>query len=144
MKDSADWDLLRRSALAGARAGGDCQDAEDTAQESLLSFLVSAGFISDPPAFVFRKAQWIAIDRARCGAARQRREAEWARRMPQFSNAEDRTFAIDLARTLSADLLQIVMLLDEGSSFSEIGHTMELSKPAVQRRVEALRGIVAA
>jgi DNA-directed RNA polymerase specialized sigma24 family protein len=144
MKNSADWGLLRRFALAGARSGGDPQDAEDTAQESLLSFLVSAGFVSDPPAFVFRKAQWLAVDRARCVAARQRRETEWARRTPRFSNTEVRTFAIDLARTLSTEFLEIALLLDEGFSFSEIGHAMQLSKLAVQRRVDALRGIVAA
>lgn len=144
MKDPVDWDLLRRFALAGAHVGGDEQDAEDAAQESLLSFLKSADFVSDPPAFVFRKAHWVAIDRARCGAARQRRETEWACRMPRISNTEDWVFAIDLAKTLSADLLQIATLLGEGRSFAEIGQTMGLSKPAVQRRVEALREIVAA
>jgi DNA-directed RNA polymerase specialized sigma24 family protein len=144
MEDSVDWDLLRRLALAGARAGGAREEAEDVAQEALLCCFLSSGHLPAPSSFVFNKARWLAIDSARLMKSRQRRESEWTAAGPSFARPEEDDVPGDLARMLPAELLRIADLLNAGLSFSEIAASMELSRPAVQRRVEKLRAVLAA
>jgi DNA-directed RNA polymerase specialized sigma24 family protein len=144
MEDSVDWDLLRHSALAGALAGGAREEAEDVAQEALLCCFVSSGHLSAPSSFVFNKAHWVAIDMARLMKSRQRRESEWMAAGPRSARSWEGDIPMDLAQTLPAELLRIAHLMYAGLSFSEIAASMELSKPAVQRRVERLRRLLAA
>lgn len=144
MEYSVDWDFLRHSALAGALAGGAREEAEDIAQEALLCCFVSAGHLSAPSNFVFNKARWLVIDMARLMKSRQRRESEWMAARPSNARSGEGVVTTDLARTLPTELLRIAHLLYAGLSFSEVAASMALSKPAVQRRVEKLRVILAA
>ena len=145
--DGCDWDGLRAKALNRARSAGAGDNAEDVAQEALISFLRCSGHlgIECAEAYVIAKAGWLAIDIVRSEASRYQREGEWASLHARQGGMIDggvRSAAV--LASIPAHLRRVAELRAEGYTYREMGVLLGVSKPAVQRRMAELRRRLAA
>jgi DNA-directed RNA polymerase specialized sigma24 family protein len=143
MRTEVDFLRLRAAALAGARAGGVEDAAEDIAHESILSLLALKHHVAHPYAYAFQKASWLALDWRRSARSRRQREIAWAVALPTVASS-DPTIALHVEALLPSHLRGMTHLLEAGLSFSEIACSLRISKAAVQRRVAFIRRLVAA
>jgi RNA polymerase sigma factor (sigma-70 family) len=133
--------LQRQPALTlYARQWIDGASAEDAVQEALTALLMQHQMPDDPIAWMFRAVRNAAIDAARSGSRRKRREqavamarGEWFESRPD--SAIDAETAEQALRGLSAEHRQVVVLRIWGAlNFSQIAEIVGLGVSTVHER----------